>query len=101
MTFLRTHYRLTRDLRPKDFEKFPQLSAVYGIRRLAIEDQMLVVEYDGSRIHEAQVLAAVLRTAIPVEPLKPLPPGSSDYSGEFKDFAWPTTGLSPVNQSQK
>jgi len=36
-----------------------------------------------------------------VQPLKPIPPGGFDYTGEFKDFAWPTTGMSPVNRSQK
>jgi hypothetical protein len=30
-----------------------------------------------------------------------IPPGGFDDTCEFKDFAWPTTGLSPVNAKQK
>lgn len=67
---------------------------MYGILSLAIEDQDLVVEYDASRLHEAEVLAAVRGAGASVEPEKPIPLGGFDYTGEFKDFAWPTTGLS-------
>lgn len=101
MTFLKTRYRLTRTLNSKDFEKFGRLSAEYGIRGLSIDGEDLVVEYDASRIHEAEALAAVRRFGIPVAPSKPIPYGAFDYTGEFKDFAWPTTGLSPANAQQK
>lgn len=101
MTFLNTRYRLTRSLSPKELERLSGLSVEYGIRGLSFEGQDLVVEYDASRIHEAEVLAAVRKTGVPVEPLKAIPPGGFDDTGEFKDFAWPTTGLSPVNAKQK
>jgi hypothetical protein len=29
---------------------------------------------------------------------KPIPVGGFDHTGEFKDYAWPTSGVSPVNQ---
>ena len=58
----------------------------------------LVIEYDASRIHEAEVLAAVRRAGLPVSAEKPIPLGGFDYTGEFKDYAWPMSGLSPVNQ---
>ena len=61
----------------------------------------MTVEYDASRIHEAEVLASVRGMGIPVEPLQPIPLGGFDYTGEFRDFAWPTEGLSPVNQKVK
>ena len=98
MTFLSTHYRLKRALRPADFQSLSRLSTVYGIRGLSIEEPQLAVEYDASRIHEAEVLAHILNVGIAVEPEKPIPLGGFDYTGEFKDFAWPTKGLSPVNQ---
>ena len=85
MTFLTTRYHLERDLTPKDLEKLHCLSTVYGIRGLSIEGPSLVLEYDASRIHEAEVLAKVRQTGIAVEPEKPIPPGSFDYSGEFRD----------------
>lgn len=97
MTFLTTRYHLKRDLTPKDFERLHSLSTVYGIRGLSIDGPILVVEYDASRIHEAEVLARVRKAGIAVEPEKPIAPGSFDYSGEFRDYAWPTQGLSPVN----
>lgn len=101
MTFLTTRYRLKRALAPSDFQKLGRLSIVYGIRGLKIEDQRLVIEYDASRIHEAEVLAQVRNAGIAVESEKPLPLGGFDYTGEFRDFAWPTQGLTPVNQKAK
>jgi hypothetical protein len=101
MTFLKTRFHLTRALEEKDLEKFGQLSAVYGIRGLAIEGDDLVVEYDASRLHEAEVLATVCKYGLRVAPRQPIPSGAFDYTGEFKDYAWPTTGLSPSNQNQK
>jgi hypothetical protein len=98
MTFLKTRYRLARPFTPKELERLNQFSTLYGIRGLSLEDQTLTIDYDASRIHEAAVLAAVRATGIPVEPLQPIPPGAFDYTGEFRDFAWPTEGLSPANQ---
>ena len=98
MTFLTTRYRLQQHLSAKDCERLHSLSTVYGIRELFLEGQFLEVEYDASRIDEAEVLALVRRAGIAVEPDKPIPPGSFDYTGEFRDFAWPTQGLSPANQ---
>ena len=98
MTFLTTRYHLKRNLSSKDFERLHSLSTVYGIRGLFIEGQLLELEYDASRIHEAEVLAQVRRAGIAVEPQKPIAPGGFDYTGEFRDFAWPTQGLSPANR---
>lgn len=101
MTFLTTRYRLARPLGPKELERLGRLTTVYGIRGLSVEDQTLVVEYDASRVHEAEVLAEVRKTGIAVEPQKPIPSGAFDYTGGFKDFDWPTKGLSPVNAKLK
>ena len=101
MTFLTTRYHLKRDLTPKDFERLDSLLTVYGIRGLSIEGQFLVLEYDASRFHEAEVLDEVRRAGIAVAPERPIPPGAFDYSGEFRDFAWPMQGLSPANRKAK
>jgi hypothetical protein len=97
MTFLNTHFRLARNLGAKDYERLGRVLTLYGIRGLSIEGQDLIVEYDASRIHEAEALAAVRNAGIAVEPPKPIPAGGFDYTGEFKDFAWPVHGLSPAN----
>ncbi|MFB3920176.1 MAG: hypothetical protein ACE145_00560 [Terriglobia bacterium] len=101
MTFLTTRYKLAKATKPRDFERLNMLSTVYGIRGVSFEGQDLVVEYDASRIHEAEVLGTVRRLGIGVEPSQPIPPGSFDYQGEFKDFAWPTTGISSANRPVK
>lgn len=101
MTFLKTRFRLNGALTIEDTQKLARLSTVYGIRGLSFEDQDLVVEYDASRLHEAEVLAKVRCTGMAVEPLQPIAPGAFDYKGEFRDYAWPTEGLSPVNQKAK
>lgn len=101
MTFLKTRFHLTHPLDEHDLDKFGRLKAVYGIRGLSIEGEDLVVDYDASRVHEAEVLSAVRKSGLPVAPHQPIPSGAFDYTGEFKDYAWPTTGLSPANQKQK
>jgi hypothetical protein len=98
MTFLKTQFKLDRKPISKDFEHLARLSTVYGIRGLAFAGQELVVEYDASRLHEAEVLALVRGTGLPVDPLQPIPEGGFDWTGEFHDLDWPTRGLSPANQ---
>jgi len=98
MTFLTTRFHLERNLNAKDRESLRGLETVYGIRGLSIDGPFLVLEYDASRFHEAEVLAQVRQAGIAVDPEKPIAPGSFDYTGEFRDFAWPIEGLSPANQ---
>ena len=87
MTFLKTRFNLKKELTTRNLEHLSRLSTVYGFRGLSFEAQELIVEYDASRIHEAEVLAQVRGTGIPVEPLQPLPMGGFDYTGEFRDFS--------------
>ncbi len=98
MTFLTTKLRLKRSLTMADMQRLGRLTTVYGIRKLAIEEPILIVTYDASRIHEAEVATEVHKAGIPAETIQPIPPGAFDYTGEFHDFAWPTRGLSPANQ---
>jgi hypothetical protein len=101
MTFVKTRFHLNHTLTPAELEKLSRLSTHYGIRGLTLEGENLVVDYDGSRMHEAEVLAAMRGVGIGVDPLQALAPGSFDYTGEFKDYSWPLTGLSPANQKSK
>jgi hypothetical protein len=101
MTFLKTRYRVKKELTPEDLEHLSRLSTVYGIRGLSFKGQDLIVEYDASRIHEAEVLAHVRGAGVSAEPSHRIPLGGFDHTGEFRDFAWPTQGLSPVNQKAK
>jgi len=101
MTFLTIRYRLSKAPTTKDFEHLSRLSTVYGIRGIALEGQDLIIEYDASRIHEAEVLAAVHSVGVGAAPPQPIPLGGFDHTGEFKDFAWPTQGLSEVNKNLK
>ena len=98
MTFLNTRYRLSRSLGTKDYERLNTLLTVYGIRALDVRGEDLVVEYDASRLHEAEVLAAVRHAGIALLPQTPIPAGGFDYTGAFTDHSWPIQGLSPVNQ---
>jgi len=98
MTFLTTRYQLKQELTPRDFVRLHGLSTVYGIRGISFDGPVLIVEYDASRLHEAEVLAQVRKTGIAIEPEKPIAAGGFDYTGEFKDFAWPIEGLSPANK---
>ena len=98
MTFLTTRYQLQQELTPRDYERLRNLSTFYGIRGISFDGPVLVVEYDASRIHEAEVLARVRKAGIAVEPEKPIAAGSFDYTGEFRDFDWPIQGLSPANK---
>jgi len=98
MTFLNTRYKLLRELTPAELRRLSYVATIYGIRGFSFDGSDLMVEYDASRIHEAEVLDAIRSAAIPVTTQRPIPPGGYDYTGEFKDSAWPTTGLSPTNQ---
>jgi hypothetical protein len=101
MTFLKGRYTLQRELTTQDLDRLSRLSTLYGIRELSFEGHDLIVEYDASRIHEAEVLAHLRTIGIPVGLPQPIPPGGFDHTGEFRDFAWPTQGLSSVNQKIK
>ncbi len=101
MTFLTTRFKLLRSLTTKDIEKLRGLTTRYGIQSVSVEGDTLVVNYDASRLHEAEALACVRGAGINVKSEKEIPFGAFDQRGEFKDFAWPTAGISPANQTQK
>jgi hypothetical protein len=98
MTFLTTKLGLKQPLTSREMQSLGRLTTVYGIRSLAIDNQILTVTYDASRIHEAEVAAEVRKAGIAAETEQPISPGGFDSNGEFRDFAWPTQGLSPANK---
>ncbi len=101
MTFLKTRFILKKEPADTDMARATRLYTVYGIRDFQVRGQELIIEYDASRIHEAEVLAQVRASGFSVAPLQPIAPGGFDYTGEFRDYVWPTQGLSPVNQKAK
>jgi hypothetical protein len=101
MTFLTTCYHLSKAPTPKDLERLSRLQTVYGIRGMALELEDLIIEYDASRIYEAEVLAAVRSAGVSVVPAEQIALGGYHQRREFKDFAWPTKGLSEVNKNLK
>jgi hypothetical protein len=101
MTFLTARYSLLRPLSARHLERLRGLSAHYGIRGVSVEGDKLEVEYDASRMSAAEALACIRSAGINVKPEKEIPFGATDHAGEFKDFAWPTAGLSPANQNPR
>ena len=98
MTFLTTRYALERELKPAELSRLGGVTTYYGIRTVSVEGNDLVVEYDASRMHEAEVLGAIRQSGIPAAPPRAIPAGGFDYTGEFRDFSWPMEGLSPANR---
>ena len=72
MTFLKTRFKLKKELTTKDLERLSRFPLFTDFAP-SFEGQVLVVEYDASRIHEAEVLAQVRRPGVPVEPCNPFP----------------------------
>jgi hypothetical protein len=79
----------------KDYERLTTVLTVYGIRALDVQGEDLVVEYDASRLHEAEVLAALRRAGIRLVPQKPVPAGGFDYTGEFQGLFKADRGAEP------
>lgn len=98
MTFLTTRYSLQRELKPAELLCLGGVTTHYGIRAVSVEGNDLVVEYDASRMHEAEVLGAIRQSGIPAVAPRAIPAGGFDYTGEFRDFSWPMEGLSPANR---
>ena len=69
MTLIEITYDLQAPIRPEQFRALGQFANTYGIRRFRVDEQLqrISIEYDASRLKEAEV-AHVLRMAkIPVQ----------------------------------
>ena len=68
MTRIQVHFRLRHPLDTASLEKLSDASAIYGIQKVKLVDDRLMVEYDATRMRPAEVEAALTRVGIPVEP---------------------------------
>ncbi|HUQ92322.1 MAG TPA: hypothetical protein VM120_11630 [Bryobacteraceae bacterium] len=70
MTKVDLHYDLVRPLGDEDAEAIARVHGVYGILRVTLKQPGLDavdVEYDASRLMEADVEAALVRNRIPIQ----------------------------------
>jgi len=64
MTFLTTRYHITQAITPRELEQLRRLMTAYGIRGVSLEGERLMIEYDASRICEAELLALLRKGGI-------------------------------------
>ena len=62
------HFRLRQPLDDASMAKLADASAIYGIQKVKLGADTLMVEYDGTRMRPAEVEAALARAGIAAEP---------------------------------
>ena len=62
------HFRLRQPLDDASLAKLSDTSAVYGIQKIKLGADSLMVEYDATRMRPPEVEAALTRAGIAVEP---------------------------------
>lgn len=64
MTFLEVRYRYTSKLSLAQMRKLGELGGVYGLRRIAVDEERkeVQIEFDASRLKESEAVH-ILRTA--------------------------------------
>jgi hypothetical protein len=67
MTPIELRLTLQRDLLLPELERLGRLSTVYGIRKVQTEGRDLLVEFDATRMSEAEVLSLVRGAGLPAE----------------------------------
>ena len=67
MTAVEIKIKLQRTLELAEVESLSRLSTVYGIRRMRADGQELLIEFDATRMNEAEVLALVRGAGLPAE----------------------------------
>ncbi len=68
MTTLELRLKLRGALQPSEFEKLSRLSTVYGILKMRTEGQDLFLEYDATRMNEADVLSLIRGAGLAADP---------------------------------
>jgi hypothetical protein len=68
MTRIQMHFRLREPLDEAAMAKLSDTSAVYGIQKLKLHENSLMVEYDATRMRPAEVEAALAHAGISAEP---------------------------------
>ena len=67
MTTVEIRIKLQRTLELSEVEGLGRLSTVYGIRKMRADGQELLVEFDATRMNEAEVLSLVRAAGLPAE----------------------------------
>jgi hypothetical protein len=67
MTKTQIRYRLERPLNEELMPRVAAAHAIYGIMRVQVAGQEIIVDYDASRLMTGDVEAALKRVGIPIE----------------------------------
>lgn len=69
MTYLEVVYRYSGTLTPAQMRRLGELTGVYGLQRLRVEEskQEIRIEFDASRLKETEVVHLVRLAGIPVQ----------------------------------
>ena len=67
MTTVEIRIKLQRTLELSEVESLGRLSSVYGIRKVRADGRELLVEFDATRMNEAEVLSLVRGAGLPAE----------------------------------
>jgi allophanate hydrolase subunit 1 len=68
MTRIQMHFRLRQPLDDAMMAKLADASAIYGIQKVKLGADNLMVEYDATRMRPAEVEAALAQAGIAAEP---------------------------------
>jgi allophanate hydrolase subunit 1 len=68
MTRIQMHFRLRQPLDDAMMAKLSDASAIYGIQKVKLGADSLMVEYDATRMRPAEVEAALAQAGIAAEP---------------------------------
>ncbi len=69
MTRIQMHFHVRQPLDEAALEKLSDASAIYGIQKVKLQADRLMVEYDATRMRPAEVEAALAQAGIAVEPV--------------------------------
>lgn len=67
MTTVETHLKIGRHLNTEELDRLANLSSVYGIRKISAEGGQLMVEFDATRLSEAEVISLIRGVGIPAD----------------------------------
>ena len=68
MTRVQMHFRLRQPLNDATMAKLSDTSAIYGIQKVKLGSDSLMVEYDASRMRPAEVEAALASAGVAADP---------------------------------
>ena len=70
MTAVEKRIKLQRTLKHSEIEALNCLSTVYGIQKLLVDKQEILVEFDATRMNGAEVLSLLRAAGLPADPTK-------------------------------